>query len=83
MNECVNECLSQISYFMYVAYSKKCVSYFSIALYTLYFDSLTFLVNSLRIQILTLKQSMGLQGWTQLSDSVQRSTGTIYKKLLT
>lgn len=68
---------------MYVAYSKKCIPYFSIALYTLYFDSLTFLVNSLRIQILTLKQSMGLQGRTQLSDSVQRSTDTIYKKLLT
>ena len=40
---------------MYVAYSKKCISYFSIALYTLYFDSLAFLVNSLTIQILTSK----------------------------
>ena len=40
---------------MYVAYSKKCISYFSIALYTLYFDSLAFLVNSITIQILTSK----------------------------
>lgn len=40
---------------MYVAYSEKCISYFSTALYTLYFDSLAFLVNSLKIQILISK----------------------------